>query len=91
MDSFGTELTRDDRAKLYPRLGLLYPEGIESLKQADNYEHVRAAVEPVQVNSFVFEISGFICVTNYKVAKPTLLLFDFHLCIILLLLFGVTV
>jgi len=45
INSFGTELTRDDRARLYPRFGKLYPEGTSKLEKCDDYEAVRGAME----------------------------------------------
>jgi len=45
INSFGTELTKDDRTKLYPNFGLLYPEGTNKLTRADDIEQVRAAIE----------------------------------------------
>jgi len=45
INSFGTELARDDRQKLYPNFGLLHPEGILRLTRADDIEQVRAAIE----------------------------------------------
>ncbi|KAI1295492.1 V-type proton ATPase subunit d [Halotydeus destructor] len=42
INSFGTELSKEDRAKLYPRCGKLYPDGLASLARADDYEQVRA-------------------------------------------------
>lgn len=45
INSFGTELTKDDRQKLYPSFGLLIPEGIAKLAKADDFETVRAAIE----------------------------------------------
>ena len=41
INSFDTELTKDDREKLYPRCGKLYPEGLVALARADDYEQVR--------------------------------------------------
>lgn len=49
LNSFETELPKDDRAKLYPNFGTLYPEGLEKFKRADNDDHVRAAIEPYSV------------------------------------------
>ena len=40
INSFGTELTKDDRAKLYPAFGKLYPEGTYRLYQANDYDAV---------------------------------------------------
>jgi len=46
MNSFGTDITRDEREKLLPILGRLYPEGITKLVRADDQEAVKAALEP---------------------------------------------
>lgn len=45
INSFGTELSKDDRAKLYPRCGKLHPGGLAKLARADDYDQVRAAAE----------------------------------------------
>jgi len=59
LNSFGTEFTQDDRAKLFPNLGLLYPEGTEKLVLAEDADRVSAAVEHVEVYRMLFnEISG---------------------------------
>ena len=52
INSFGTELTKDDRAKLYPRLGKLYPDGLSMLARADDYEQVRAVADYYAVSFF---------------------------------------
>jgi len=44
LNSLKTELTSDDRLKLYPTIGLLYPEGIEVLQEAENEESVKLAL-----------------------------------------------
>ena len=36
----GTELTKDDREKLYPTCGKLAPDGLKALARADDYEQV---------------------------------------------------
>ncbi|EAW83136.1 ATPase, H+ transporting, lysosomal 38kDa, V0 subunit d1, isoform CRA_b, partial [Homo sapiens] len=38
INSFGTELSKEDRAKLFPHCGRLYPEGLAQLARADDYE-----------------------------------------------------
>lgn len=43
INSLDTELSKDDRARLYPTFGLLYPEGISRLSKADTIEAVAAA------------------------------------------------
>lgn len=45
INSFGTELTKDDRAKLYPRCGKLNPDGLAALARADDYEQVKQVAE----------------------------------------------
>ena len=45
INSFGVELTKDERAKLYPRCGRLYPDGLSQLAKAEEYEQVRIIAE----------------------------------------------
>ncbi|KAJ8303377.1 hypothetical protein KUTeg_019773 [Tegillarca granosa] len=45
INSFGTELSKEDRAKLYPRCGRLYPDGLSLLAKADDYDQVRAVAD----------------------------------------------
>ncbi|CAG2215357.1 ATP6D [Mytilus edulis] len=45
INSFGTELTKDDRSKLYPHCGKLYPAGLARLALADDYDQVRAVAD----------------------------------------------
>ncbi|KFZ15182.1 hypothetical protein V502_05752 [Pseudogymnoascus sp. VKM F-4520 (FW-2644)] len=45
LNSFGTELSKQDRRKLYPGFGKLFPEGTLMLSRADDIEGVRLAVE----------------------------------------------
>ena len=45
INSFGTELTQDDREKLYPSCGRLYPEGLVRLAKCEDYEQVKAVAE----------------------------------------------
>ncbi|KAJ3127510.1 H(+)-transporting V0 sector ATPase subunit d [Nowakowskiella sp. JEL0407] len=46
INSFNTELTKDDRAKLFPTCGKLYPDGIAKLAKVDEIDQVKAIVEP---------------------------------------------
>jgi len=48
LNSFGTYLTHDDREKLYPNFGLLWPDGVSKLVQADDADAVRTAVDNTQ-------------------------------------------
>eukprot|EP01115_Flamella_aegyptia_P000554 TRINITY_DN10785_c0_g1_i2.p1 TRINITY_DN10785_c0_g1~~TRINITY_DN10785_c0_g1_i2.p1 ORF type:complete len:134 (+),score=34.35 TRINITY_DN10785_c0_g1_i2:331-732(+) len=36
LNAFGTEISKDDRAKLYPNFGKLQPEGIKNLTKLDD-------------------------------------------------------
>ncbi|KAI4169781.1 MAG: hypothetical protein LQ343_005430 [Gyalolechia ehrenbergii] len=44
LNSFGTELSKQERKKLYPEFGTLYPEGTLMLSRADDAEGVGLAV-----------------------------------------------
>jgi V-type H+-transporting ATPase subunit d len=54
INSFGTDLAKDDRAKLYPSFGILFPEGSYELARADDADQVRAAVEHFPTYRSVF-------------------------------------
>lgn len=58
LNSFGTELSKADRKKLYPSFGRLYPEGSYMLSRADDIEGVRLAVEGVSDYKGYFEATG---------------------------------
>ncbi|KAG8260705.1 hypothetical protein J6590_090923 [Homalodisca vitripennis] len=58
INSFGTELTKDDRAKLYPRCGKLNPDGLAALARADDYEQVKQVAEYYAEYSALFEGAG---------------------------------
>lgn len=58
INSFGTELSKDDRAKLYPRCGKLNPDGLAALARADDYEQVKAVAEYYAEYSALFEGAG---------------------------------
>ncbi|ESO06565.1 hypothetical protein HELRODRAFT_184940 [Helobdella robusta] len=45
INSFGTELSKDERAKLYPRMGKLYPDGLAALARAEDYDQVKSVAE----------------------------------------------
>jgi V-type H+-transporting ATPase subunit d len=59
LNSLGTELTRDDRKKLYSNFGLLYPHGQNELAQAEDFDQIRAAMEKVPAYSSIFNKLGF--------------------------------
>jgi len=54
INSFGTELTRDVRVKLYPTIGKLHPEGLSKLAECNDYLEVQRVAEfyPVYRNLF---------------------------------------
>ncbi|KAI5859184.1 V0 complex, c/d subunit of ATPase [Tricharina praecox] len=58
LNSFGTELSKKERQKLYPSFGKLYPEGSYMLGRADDVDGVRAAVEGIGEYKSFFE-QGF--------------------------------
>lgn len=58
LNSFGTELNKAERKKLYPSFGRLYPEGSFMLSRADDVEGVRLAVEGVNDYKTFFDASG---------------------------------
>jgi V-type H+-transporting ATPase subunit d len=58
LNSFGTELSKVDRKKLYPNFGRLYPEGSFMLSRADDIEGVRMAVEGVSDYKTYFDVTG---------------------------------
>jgi V-type H+-transporting ATPase subunit d len=55
LNSFGTELTKDDRQKLFPTIGYLEPDGLAKLSKADDNEQVRQAMEFYAVYRSLFQ------------------------------------
>ncbi|OZJ04254.1 V-type proton ATPase subunit d [Bifiguratus adelaidae] len=45
INSFGTELSKDDRQKLFPTIGRLYPDGNAKLAKADDMDQVKQICE----------------------------------------------
>lgn len=45
INSFGTEMMKDERAKLFPTCGKLFPDGLVALSRAEDYEQVRMVAE----------------------------------------------
>lgn len=58
LNSFGTELSKTDRQRLYPSIGKLHPEGTLMLSRADDIEGVRIAVDVVQDYKNFFDQTG---------------------------------
>lgn len=56
INSFHTDLTKEQRAKLFPAIGRLFPEGNNQLAKAEDMEQVRQACESVsEYRSFFTE------------------------------------
>ncbi|KII90766.1 hypothetical protein PLICRDRAFT_697248 [Plicaturopsis crispa FD-325 SS-3] len=47
INSFNTELTKEQRAKLFPTIGRLFPEGNNQLAKADEIDNVRQVCENI--------------------------------------------
>lgn len=59
LNSFGTDLSKQDRQKLYPDFGKLHPEGTLMLSRADDVEGVGLAVSGVHdYKSYFDAVSG---------------------------------
>lgn len=78
--SIGTELTRDDRKKLYSNFGLLYPHGHNELSIAEDFDQIRAAMEKVPAYANVFTKVGASLLSLSLFLSPSLSL-SFPLCV----------
>ncbi|KAG2470251.1 VA0D1 ATPase, partial [Polypterus senegalus] len=58
INSFGTELSKEDRAKLFPHCGKLYPEGLAQLARADDYDQVKSVADYYPEYKLLFEGAG---------------------------------
>jgi len=58
INSFNTELTKEQRAKLFPTIGRLWPEGNNQLARADEMEQVRMACESISEYRSFFSDAG---------------------------------
>jgi len=58
INSFGVELTKDERTKLYPRCGKLFPDGLQQLAKAEEYEQVRIVAENYAEYKALFDNVG---------------------------------
>jgi V-type H+-transporting ATPase subunit d len=58
INSFDTELTKEQRAKLFPAIGRLFPAGNNMLAKADDIDQVRQACESVSEYRSFFSESG---------------------------------
>ncbi|KZP33540.1 ATPase, V0 complex, subunit D [Athelia psychrophila] len=58
INSFGTELSKEQRAKLFPAMGRLFPEGNNQLAKADDIDQVRAVCENISEYRSFFDTSS---------------------------------
>jgi len=58
LNSFGTELSKEARARLFPTIGRLYPAGNNALARADDLDTVRQACDGVPEYRAFFDPSG---------------------------------
>jgi V-type H+-transporting ATPase subunit d len=58
INSFGTNLSKGERAKLYPAMGCLYPNGTMALREAEDIEAVKLACDGVVEYAAFFEQSA---------------------------------
>ena len=83
INSFGTELSKDDRVKLYPKCGKLYPDGLSRLARADDYDQVRQVAEFYTVCSFLFVLFSFFSFLMHSLVC----LFVCFICLLLVIFF----
>ncbi|KAG8930704.1 H(+)-transporting V0 sector ATPase subunit d [Tulasnella sp. 418] len=55
INSFDTELSKEQRARLFPAIGRLFPEGNNGLAKADDIDQVRAIVDNIPEYRTFFE------------------------------------
>lgn len=58
LNSIGTEVSRDERRKLYSDFGLLYPHGHMELALAEDFDQIRGAMEKVPAYATIFQKLG---------------------------------
>ncbi|KIM30082.1 hypothetical protein M408DRAFT_328483 [Serendipita vermifera MAFF 305830] len=58
INSFGTELSKEQRARLFPTIGNLYPAGNNLLARADEIDQVRAVCEYVSEYRHFFDVAA---------------------------------
>ncbi|KAI0078261.1 ATPase V0 complex subunit D [Panus rudis PR-1116 ss-1] len=58
INSFGTELSKEQRAKLFPTIGRLFPDGNNSLARADDIEQVKLACDYIPEYRAFFDSSN---------------------------------
>jgi len=64
INSFNTELSKEQRARLFPSIGRLYPEGNNALAKADDIDQVRIVCENVPEYRVFFDSAPTSARTN---------------------------
>lgn len=77
LNSIDTEITRDEREKLLPCDGVLFPEGIARLARAEDEQAVASAVEPYTTFRALFQASAD---TADKSLEDAFFEHEVHLC-----------
>lgn len=77
LNSFGTELTRDEREKLLPCTGELFPEGIARLSRAEDAPAVASAIEPYTTYRTLFQAAAD---SQDKSLEDAFFEYEVHLC-----------
>ena len=70
INSFGTELSMDDREKLYPTCGKLHPDGLARLARCEDYDQVKAVADcyPVsQIHHIYSHYSSFMVCDKFHI------------------------
>lgn len=79
LNSIGTELTRDDRRRLYSNFGLLYPHGHMELAAAEDFDQIRSAMEKCPPYQAIF--NKVCCLPLLSLSHPDILvLIARHAC-----------
>lgn len=58
LNSINTEVSRDEKRKLYSDLGLLYPQGHQELAMAEDFDQIKVAMEKVPEYAPIFAKLG---------------------------------
>eukprot|EP00180_Rhodochaete_pulchella_P002707 Plantae.Rhodophyta-Rhodochaete_pulchella.ctg4212.p1 GENE.Plantae.Rhodophyta-Rhodochaete_pulchella.ctg4212~~Plantae.Rhodophyta-Rhodochaete_pulchella.ctg4212.p1 ORF type:complete len:351 (-),score=70.92 Plantae.Rhodophyta-Rhodochaete_pulchella.ctg4212:441-1493(-) len=58
LNSFGTDLTREERIRLYPDIGLLIPEGTYRLSRAEDPQGVASAIDGYSTYRTLFQTAA---------------------------------
>lgn len=80
LNSIGTELTRDDRRKLYSNFGLLHPHGHMELASAEDFDQIRAAMEKCPPYQAIFAKVGCISAVAANDPRHTCMSRGLHGC-----------